>query len=106
MARGEDRGKVDPAEPIRDGDRFREAVERHSGERWPVLDHLEAMTGILAGNDGPGSFGIFCRRCAFGVRSSGSSSATRERFADEADARSCGHWPVYREHPAAFFGEA
>lgn len=105
MARSEEGQRAGSPEPIGNGDGFRDAVERESGERWAVLEHLAAMTGILAGPDGPDSFGILCARCGFGFRCEAPASVIRDRFAHEARARACDHWPAYLDHPAAFFGE-
>jgi len=103
MSDGERDRKASP-EPVSDEDGFRSAVEAHSSERWPVFEHLAALTGILAGSDGPRSFGIFCRRCGFGLRAEGATgSSMRSAFTEEAVRRTCEHWSIYLEHPAAFF---
>jgi len=96
--------------PISDGDEFRDRVREFSAEAWPVIEHLAAQTGILAGSDGERSRGIFCAPCRFGFRRDfGEFPVVEARtslshdFSDESHRRDCPHWKEYLGHPEAFF---
>jgi hypothetical protein len=96
---------------ISDGEFFRINVAAHSGEEWPIAEHLAATTGVLAGRDGPSSRGIYCETCRFGFRREfgpfplvEARTSLANDFTDEAHRRECEHWKAYVEHPQAFAG--